>query len=110
MTDIPAAEWDWYGSYYSTRVMPKVSSEMEACEGLFRWLGENDPGLYGRISVAEKEIDVLWLSRAEKKTFEAACRAWYGLLLEAKKGMEAWRAREREMVLLVGRQERMAMR
>ncbi len=110
MTDIPVAEWDWYESYYSTRVMPKVCGEMEACEGLFPWLAENDPGLYGRISAAEKEIDSLWLSRSEKESFKAACRVWYGLLLEAKKGLEEWRVNEREKVLMVGRQERMAMR
>lgn len=109
MTTIPAAEWDWYEGWYSLRLMPKASSEMEGCAGLFPWLAENDPALYNRISAAEREIDSLWLSRGEKEAFKAACKAWYGLLLEAKKGLEAGRARDREKVLTAGRQEKMVM-
>jgi len=109
MTTIPAAEWDFYQSYFD-RALAKTLKDMDGCEGIFAWLGEGVPELYAKISAADDEINALWLSRGEKEAFKDACRRWYALLLEAKKGFEAYTIRRRGEALLVGRQEKMAMR
>lgn len=101
--------FEWYETYIKTRVMPKLSADMGDCQGFFEWLGEKDPELYNKITAALDELSTLILSRADRKSFEEACRVWYFLLMEAKKGFEAWKAKEREQVLLAGKQETMVM-
>ena len=83
---------------------------MGECWGFYEYLAEQAPELYNKIKAAEKDIDSLWLNRAEKKSFMAACKAWYSLLMEAKKGHDAFTAKKREEALNVGRQEAMALR
>lgn len=103
-------EISWYENYYVNRVLPRIEKDMGECSGLFSWLGEQDPQLYDRISAADNEINSLWMNQAGQESFKAACRHWYRLLMEAKKGFDVWKATKRETSVLSGRQERMALR
>jgi hypothetical protein len=93
LDDIPCA---WYETFYRDRVLVKVCNEMGDCQGFFCWLAEQAPELYNRINASENEIDSLWLNRSDKESFKAACKSWYGLLMEAKKGFDAWKVKQME--------------
>ncbi len=103
-------EISFYENFYRNRVLPKACKEMGECEGFFLWLAEYAPDMYARISAADEEINSLWLSQAEKEPFKDACKRWYNLLMEAKKGFYVWKMQQREKVLLAGKQESMVMR
>lgn len=101
----------WYENFFSNRVKPKVCKDMETVgSDFYPWMAEQAPDLYIKINKAEEEINSLWLSQAEKKSFNDACRTWRDLLLEAKKGYEAWKAKQLEETRLSGRQEALAMK
>ena len=85
----------WYEDYFN-RVFPKTCKDMGDCEGVFSWLLENEPALSLRIEEAWELINTLWLSRAEQGSFKDACKSWYTLLMEAKKGFEAHKMKKVE--------------
>lgn len=100
----------WYENFFENRVLPKACKDMgEYCQGFFTYLVENDPGLYNRITAAQDHIGSLWLSRADRESFKAACKTWYSLLMEAKQGFEARKIRQREAAASVGKQEAMEL-
>ena len=97
MTPAPdPKETPWHESFFSGRALVKVCNEMGECAGFFSWLAEHDPALYNRIEEAWDLINCLWLSQAETGPFKDACKSWYILLMEAKKGFEAWKAKQAE--------------
>jgi hypothetical protein len=99
----------WYDNYFSSRVMPKISAEMEDCGGLFSWLADHDPAQYNKIEEAWTELNSLWQSQGAQNAFSAACKTWYTLLIEAKQGFDTWKRKQQEAELTVGRQERLAV-
>lgn len=110
MTDESLPPYAWYENFFKDRVLTKVCEDMGECDGFLPYMAEQAPELYARIKVAENELDSLWLSRADKESFKAACKSWYNLLMEAKKGHAAYKAKKLEAALNVGRQEALAIR
>jgi hypothetical protein len=113
MDEVPTiTPYEWYQHFYEQRVMPKVCKDMEAggCDGFFQYLAEHMPELYNKIKDAENDLESLWLSRGDKDAFRGACKTWYNLLMDAKKGFEAWKAKERAAAAQVGQQEALVMR
>ncbi len=101
----------WYQNFFSNRVLPKVCKDMETVgSDFYPWIEEQAPELYIRINRAWEEVDSLWLSQAEKDSFKAACKTWYELLLEAKKGYEEWKRKQLQELQLAGQQESLMMR
>jgi len=90
--EIPLA---WYENYFD-RAFTKICKDMGECEGFFSWLAEYEPVLYLRLEEAWDLISTLWLSRAEQQSFKDACKSWYTLLMEAKKGFDAHKMRKLE--------------
>lgn len=102
--------YSWYENFFQERVLAKVATDMGDCTGFCSWLAENDPALAIRIQEAELEMNSLWMSRADRESFKGACKTWYNLLMEAKKGFDAWKGKQQEALLNVGRQEALAIR
>lgn len=109
--DMPTVTlYSWYQNFYETRVLRKVFKEMASVErDFYPWLAEHGPELYGKITEADDEVQSLWKSQADKESFMSACGSWYKLLKEAKEAYVAWKARQREAALNVGKQEAMKM-
>jgi hypothetical protein len=104
------ADIAWFENFFQNRVLPRACVDMgEECQGFFSWMAANDPELYARIQQAEDEINSLWHPEASRESFKAACKVWYGLLMEAKQKFEAWKSRQREQAANVGKQEAMAL-
>jgi len=96
MSNESETPFTWYENYFKDRVLPKICKDMGECAGVFSWLAENDPALSIRIAEAWELINSLWLNRSEKESFKDACKSWYMLLMEAKKGFEVWKVNRLE--------------
>lgn len=70
--------YNWFEEFFKKKVLPGLLKELQPCAdvGFYVWLKERERGIYDELTLAEQQLNEIWLKAGEKEDFKKACKAW----------------------------------